>query len=170
MTMPDADYLREVFSYDPEEGILRWKKPTTRSVHIGDLAGNIFTTVDGNRYIKVKLNGKDYRAHRLIWCIVTGEWPSKQIDHRDLDGLNNRFKNLREASNTENGWNQKKKKTNKSGYKGVHLHKSNGKWIARIRVGGGRRLELGFFDSPEEAGAAYNKAALQYHGDFARAA
>lgn len=165
-TLANAKELCEFFSYDKEDGILRWKKITTTRVKSGFPAGSL--KKDG--YIHVQLNGAEYLAHRIIWCMIAGEWPSEEIDHEDLDGSNNKWANLRQASPTQNRWNQGIKKSNTSGYKGVYFQKFSGKWMARIRVGEKQRLYLGIFDSPEEAGAAYNKAALQYHGDFARAA
>jgi hypothetical protein len=89
------------------------------------------------------------------------------VDHRDLDGLNNTRANLRPATPTENVRNRRTPKNNSSGYKGVDFHKASNKWRARINVDS-KCIELGFFGSPEEAAAAYNQAATERHGEFAR--
>jgi hypothetical protein len=92
----------------------------------------------------------------------------KPVDHRDGDGLNNRRQNLRPATTLQNQWNRSVQKNNVSGFKGVSLQsRCTHKWRARIRVEG-RQLFLGEFFSPEEAAKAYDAAASQYFGEFAR--
>jgi hypothetical protein len=92
---------------------------------------------------------------------------SGPIDHRDCDSLNNSRSNLREATDTENARNQRRKSTNRSGFKGVNLHSQTGQWHARIATDGGR-ISLGLFNTAEEAAAAYARAARDLHGKFAR--
>ena len=91
------------------------------------------------------------------------------VDHIDCDPLNNRRSNLRLATNSQNQWNSKRYRNNTSGFKGVSFHKNNNKWAANIQHNGKQR-HLGNFDSPEEAHAAYCKAAEEFFGEFARAA
>lgn len=98
---------------------------------------------------------------------MTGEWPDKRMDHRDLDRSNNRWSNLRLASNTENGANRAKGKNNTSGHKGVSWCKNRQKWQAGIKINY-RRKALGRFDTKEEAAAAYAVAAQELFGEFAR--
>jgi hypothetical protein len=105
--------------------------------------------------------------HRFIMGMSFGD--RKKIDHRDGNGLNNQRHNLRPATHAQNMCNYKKPATNTSGYKGVTWHKQHAKWQAKIRVDG-KRLSLGTFGSPEEAYAAYCKAANDLHGEFARVA
>jgi len=85
------------------------------------------------------------------------------IDHIDRDKLNNRRKNLRPATLSQNQWNQKKYRNNTSGFKGVY--KNRNKWCAQIRVNG-KRIHIGYFVDLKEAALAYNEAAKKYHGEF----
>jgi hypothetical protein len=98
--------------------------------------------------------------HRLI----RGSRAGKQVDHRNLNTLDNRRGNLRDATH---GQNQQNKSTKtESGIKGV-CRRRNGRWGARIRSN--RYLHyLGTFDTPTEAGKAYDRAAKRLFGEFAR--
>jgi hypothetical protein len=91
------------------------------------------------------------------------------IDHINGDGLDNRWSNLRLATRAENIRNSRTKATNTSGFKGVSWHKRDRKWQAHIKING-RSKNLGLFEAPEDAHAAYVAAAQKYHGEFARAA
>lgn len=91
----------------------------------------------------------------------------KFVDHVDGNGLDCRRANLRPATYAQNTWNQKRRSSNTSGYKGVHFEKRYGKWEARIRTGD-RRLYLGRHATPEDAARAYDAAAIEHHGEFAR--
>lgn len=106
--------------------------------------------------------------HRKIMILEGYNIKGKQIDHKDGNGLNNLISNLRICSNTQNARNQNKHKNNTSGYKGVSLRKDRNKWVAKIRIDNNKRIFLGHFDNKEDAARAYNKAALKYHGEFAK--
>lgn len=108
--------------------------------------------------------------HRVIMAQMSGRLfllREEQVDHIDLNPLNNRRSNLRLASQQQNSANQRKPKSNTSGFKGVSWDKENRKWKAQITHGGANH-SLGRFDTPEEAHAAYCKAAEELHGEFAR--
>lgn len=112
------------------------------------------------------IDGRNYKAHRVAWLLMTGAWPTKEIDHRDHDGLNNRWVNLREATSSQNKMNQRKGTLSLSGIRGVFLDKRDGRWFARVTVNG-RHHHLGRFSSKEQAAIAYADAAPRLHGEFA---
>jgi hypothetical protein len=89
----------------------------------------------------------------------------QQVDHADGDGLNNRRSNLRVVTDVQNRMNSRTYKNNKSGFKGVHLHV--GRWVATIKVNN-KSTHLGRFDTAEEAARAYDQAALEHFGSYAR--
>lgn len=103
--------------------------------------------------------------HRLILA------PGKlvPIDHIDGDGLNNRRRNLRTATPSQNSMNRGKRTDNTSGYKGVHKCKRSGRFQAYITAKGARR-HLGWFSNAEDAYASYLRASADVHGDYGRAA
>lgn len=104
-------------------------------------------------------------AHRLAWKLVYGVDPDDQIDHRDLNKDNNAISNLRHATNSNNAQNSLGS-GNKHGLKGVR--RTSGRFYGRI-YHQGHRVNLGAFDTAQEAHAAYAKAAADLFGEFARA-
>ena len=114
-----------------------------------------------NGYAKTRENGKDLYLHNAIMRPSNGF----VVDHINGDKLDNRRKNLRICTHTENMWNQKKRKNNTSGHKGVT--KRNDLYEAEIRVHGVRHY-LGSFDTAKEASRAYQAASKRFHGEFAR--
>ena len=110
------------------------------------------------RYVKMMIQGREYYMHRLVWFYHNKTWPL-QIDHADGNGFNNRIENLREATPAQNRANSYYGKL-----RGVELH--GAKWRARIWVEG-NRIELGSYDTVEEAQAAFAEAADRFYGEFA---
>lgn len=102
--------------------------------------------------------------HRVILGLTD---PHIQSDHKNGDTLDNRRENLRPATHSENARNRCRPRTATSAYKGVYWKKDNRKWGARIAVSG-KDIHLGYFSDPAEASAAYQKAAEERHGAFAR--
>lgn len=154
--------LKEILHYNPDTGVFTWLVDKTR-VMAGDRAGKV--TRDG--YVDIGVDGKRYPAHRLAVFYMTGKMPSEYVDHINSDRSDNRWINLRLASNSQNQMNVPMWSNNTSGFKGVSWHKHEGRWRASIRVGG-KRKHLGYFDTAEQGRAAYNEAAKIYHGEFAR--
>lgn len=154
---------RSFLSYDESTGIFT----RIRSMH-GLLVGKPTGVLAPNGYLRIRLCGRWYPAHRLAWFYVTGEWPPEDIDHKDGHRANNRFANLRLASRSENLGNMRVK-AHSCAYKGVSFYKRTGRWRARIRKDG-KLIDLGYHGTPEQAHAAYVSAAAIHFGEFARAA
>lgn len=136
---------------------------------VRDMRWFAYKSGHGNTFY-ARSNGRDsagkpvaIHMHRLIM----GDPHGMQVDHIDGDGLNNRRTNLRTATNQQNSWNDGKRSTNKSGYKGVSWKSRNKKWVAQIGAGGVKR-HLGLFSSATEAARAYDAAAREEFGEFAR--
>lgn len=159
--------LKEYLDYNPDAGIFIWKIRKRafagKYVEVGQRAGSL----GHHGYWVIGIERKIYQAHRLAWLWMTGEWPSKDIDHRNLKKDDNRWENLRLASEKENCSNRRIRSDNRTGFKGVSLHES-GRYRASIQSRNGKRLHLGYFGTPEEAHAAYAEASIIHHGEFAR--
>ena len=168
-TLPSVELLNSLFRYDRNNGRLTWQ--TFLSGRMAKYAGNEAGTTTARGYITVgiKTNGKTayYLAHRIIWKMMTGADPIDQVDHRDGNRKNNRWSNLRSASNGANIRNSKLRCDNKSGVKGVHWDASRKKWRAVITVDQ-RYVKIGRFDHIEAAKAAIKAARIKLHGEYAR--
>jgi hypothetical protein len=156
-------YVRSILSYEPLSGELTWLKTLSNRAVAGSKAGA--SRKDGRKIIAI--DGRDYVAARLIWLIVTGEWPPADVDHRDLDKGNDRWDNLRLATRSQNFFNKLARRDNASGFKGVSYDSARDKYAADIQANG-KRVRLGRFDTAEEASRAYRAAAIREHGEFAR--
>lgn len=148
LKLPTYNRLKELIYYIPETGIFY-------SIKTNKQIGS--TKKSRVPYVLIGIDGKQYYAHRLAWVYMTGEEPKGIIDHKDNDGLNNKWKNLREATKSQNGINSKVRSTNKLGVKG----------ISKNRQGYLVRICLGTYDTLEEAIEVYNSAILQHFGEFA---
>lgn len=151
--------LKELLHYNPDTGIYINMVDRGRA-----RKGNISGTKNKG-YISIMLDGHMYQAHRLAWFYMTGKWPDKIIDHKDGNGLNNRFSNLRDASHSQNQFNRRKNKGTLAGFKGVSFNKKSQRWKASINFNK-KTYYLGYFETPEEASEAYNKKAKELHGEF----
>jgi hypothetical protein len=128
----------------------------------------------------------DYEKYRFIrWQAIKGRytWYARstigylhhhilnvqnlEVDHIDGNGLNNQKENLRLATRAENARNCKLQRNNTSGFHGVSYQKQINRWMAYIKVNGKRKY-IGVYETKEAAALAYNKAAKQYHGEFAK--
>jgi hypothetical protein len=162
--MLTVERLRDVLTYDPETGIFRWKVTNSNRAPAGSVAGNLS---HGCRQIFI--DGKMYKASRLAWLYVRGEWPSDFVDHVNMVKDDDRFCNLRNATNGQNQANRRVLRNNQLGVKGVRVQRRTGKYEAQITVKG-KQIFLGTYDVLEAAHAAYAEAARKYHGEFARPA
>lgn len=153
---PSIAFVRERFSYDPNTGDLTWAK--ARRDYLGRVAG--YQEDDG--YIRVTIGNDRYHAHRLIWAIVHDEYP-EEIDHRNGVRSDNRIKNLRACTRSENHQNRGDSSNNTTGFRGVTYDKANSRFLARIGHNY-KQYHLGSFIKPEDAAAAYKRAKKQLHG------
>jgi hypothetical protein len=152
-----AQRLRELLSYDPETGVFRWIKPPQ---------GRAFTSPVGSSddkgYLTIRVDYGRYKAHRLAWLHVHGEWPAGHIDHINRDKADNRISNLRVVNDSENQQNRFAPNTNTSGHKGVHMAKRPRKWKAQAWLNG-KHFHFGYFERMEDAITAYDKGVAALH-------
>ncbi|SRR6266576_1387084 len=152
--------LKKVLHYDPKTGVWTWLVKLNNRYPSGTRAGYI-----NKGYRVIGIDGIKYKSSRLAWLYMKGVWPKFEVDHEDTDKSNDRWKNLRDATSSQNRWNTKKQKNNKSGYKGVHGKSKH--WHAQIQVKG-NHINLGCRSTPEAAHALYIAASKKYFGEFAR--
>ena len=170
ISLPPLSIVSELLEYDLQTGLFLWKKSQSNHVKAGTVAGyaRSGSRAKNKKYIIIGIKGKQYKAHRIAWLMATGCDPGDAlVDHIDGNGTNNKFSNLRLATQLENGRNKQIYSNNSSGYKGVSYHKQMRKWRADIRVEQ-KLIYLGLFTTPELAHMAYCKAAAELHGEFAR--
>jgi hypothetical protein len=113
-------------------------------------------------YRQIKIDGKMYQEHRLVWWYVHGYFPLNSIDHINGIRSDNRISNLREATSAENCQNRGKYKSNSSGLVGVSFFKPTGKWKAQIQKDG-NKIHLGYHNTQEQAYEAYLKVKAELH-------
>lgn len=169
----------DILAYDPETGVFLWRDRPAKYIagkYPSDRVRSLLVTRDVGKEAG-SLNKKGYRtisvfrskylASHLAWLIMTGEWPSSQVDHWNLKKGDNRWDNLRLATSRENARNRRVRSDSTTGLKGVKPHE--GRFHARISTDK-KRISLGLFDCPVAAHLAYVVAADIHHGQFARTA
>jgi HNH endonuclease/AP2 domain len=134
-----------------------WKK-----IKKGQKAG----AKNSDGYILIRVNGKTYYAHRMAFIFTTGKFPENEVDHINGITSDNRISNLRECSHKQNIWNQKIRKNNTSGIKGVSWFKRYNKWRARFIVNG-KYMHIGYFNNKEDAEITIKKYMNIHQGEFA---
>jgi hypothetical protein len=152
-----VDELRGALRYDAESGLFFWARHISKKCRSGAPAG----AVTDQGYVRIRLRGKMFKAHRLAWLLTYGEWPYGPIDH--INGIrdDNRLVNLRLANREINAQNLRLgSRANKTGYLGVTAVGS--RFYATIQKGCAIK-HLGRFGTPEEAHAAYVKAKREWH-------
>jgi len=170
--------LRRKLRYAPNEGKLFWR-PTTPDMYTPGKKSathqcnawnaryankEAFTATDAHGYKVGTLSRKCLKAHRVVWAIVYGEWPSADIDHINKDRADNRISNLRAVTRAQNLANSHRARGTTSVYRGVRY--SFGKWEARISVDN-RQVSLGRFDEEAAAARVYDAKARALWGECA---
>ena len=164
--LPPLSKLHELFEYR-DDGVLIRKIRVSQNTRKGDIVGNL-NGRNGQGYLKFQIDGIDYFVHRIIYYMHHGHIDdTMQIDHIDGNKTNNRIENLRLVTHSQNGHNQKIRKDNTSGVKGVNWNKDVMKFRARI-MKNNKSIHLGVFDTLEAAEKAIIEAREKVHGDFAR--
>lgn len=174
-----VEFLRECFEYNPNTGDLIWRFDRPRHHFATDRgyngylkrnAGKVAGSIDkghGYRAIGFTINGRFtlFQAHRLVYALFYG-WPEEVIDHINGNQTDNRIENLRACSQEENMRNQGTKQSKSTPLKGAYWHNRIQKWQATICVAY-KQIHLGYFDTAEEAHAAYCAASAMHHGNYA---
>ena len=124
----------------------------------------------GYLFVRLSKNGiaQNHRIHKLVareWVPNPGQ--KRCVDHIDGSRTNNNWENLRYATSSENGMNAKHRTDGSSVYKGVNYQTQAKKWKAQIGINR-QRIYLGIFPSEREAAEAYNTAAIEHYGEYAK--
>jgi hypothetical protein len=155
------DQAHEYFDY--LDGKIFWKKlPRANHTRVGDEAGS----TESLGYRVVRVLGRVYRAHQIIFLMHHGRFPM-EVDHIDGNPGNNRIDNLREVTRSQNMANRKMSINNSSGVKGVYWHRITGKWQARFKKDG-KTIYVGLFDDIGDAADAIKSSRVAHHGEYAR--
>lgn len=175
MTSITSEQLNAALNYCHETGRLTWKKRTPEMFKDGKTqtaehkcklwnikySGSVAFNHKVGGYFRGCVFGSRLLAHRVIWCMLKGDWPVDELDHINGVKDDNRIQNLREVDRATNMQNAAIKKNNTSGYCGVSLHKTNKRWVAHISPNG-KRIYLGSFPTIESAIAAREDANIKY--------
>lgn len=155
-TAVSREEVQALLCYDPTTGLF-----THRVNGHKRAAGDVTGRLDSKGYVRVRLLGYEFKAHRLAWLLTYGAWPQAEIDHINGCPSDNRIVNLRDVSVAVNGWNRKNAmRNNKTGLLGVCA--VGGKFHAQIKAKGVQHF-LGVFATAEEAHAAYLAAKAELH-------
>jgi hypothetical protein len=165
--------LREFLRYEPETGKLFWlERQNSDKWWNSFCAGKeAFRSTDKHGYRSGHFLGRQYKAHRVVWALVHGEWPADEIDHINGNPGDNRISNLRVVTRAQNMKNIRRLAKNTSGVVGVSWDNINSNWRASIKVNG-RCINLGRYKSFEAACAARADAERlhDFHPNHGRAA
>lgn len=161
------DYLISRLDYDPETGVFIHKaKPHDSDCRAKQwnarFSGSVAGSFNNKGYINIEIDSKSYKAHRLAWFYVNGQFPDGDIDHINHVKSDNRLSNLRVVTNQQNCMNRSMTDLNTSGAVGVHWCKTNSKWVASIGLNG-KRLTLGKFKDKSKAISVRKKAEVEFN-------
>ena len=148
------EHLIKVLQYNPATGIFLWKT--------NSMSGQIAGSISGTGYRRIMIDKTEYAASHLAWLYFYKTHPHLWVDHINRKRDDNRIKNLRLATRSQNVQNTTARKDNLCGQKGVSWHKLAKKWVAQITVNK-KHHYLGLFESINDASNEYKKASLKLH-------
>lgn len=161
-----TDFLTQYLALDTfeyKDGELYWKVDAGNGrIKAGTKAGCVAKL----GYKQVTFRNTQFFVHRIIFLMHHGYLPPV-LDHADGNPSNNKIENLREATTSQNGLNEKRFKNNKSGVKGVSWNKKTQKWTATTSLNK-KYVYLGRYESLEEARIVLENFRNKHHGEFAR--
>jgi hypothetical protein len=150
--------LKELLHYDPDTGLF------TRVKQVGRFnSGEVVGYSNGRGWLRVKIDGKHYKLHRLAFLYMEGEFPPEEVDHKNRIRDDNRWCNLRHATRGKNNVNRLTKGNSDTGYRGV-IPSGRG-YKAKIQCGGDIRYSI-TYDNPIDAYRQYCEWAQELFGDF----
>lgn len=150
------DELKHILSYDEYTGIFKWNISPSKRVNVGDIAGSC----DEYGYCRIRYKYKNYKAHRLAWLYMYGEYP-KFVDHINRNRMDNSISNLRSVTISENNRNKSKNINCAHGVTGVYFSEHHQKWKPTIGVDG-KTINLGYYSSFDDAVAIRKNAEIIY--------
>lgn len=155
-----SEQLRALLHYNKKTGVFTWRVDVSDSIKKGTLAGCL--VAEG--YVRIRVAGRLYYAHRLAVCYVTGLIPSGHVDHINHNRSDNRWKNIRDVTRSINLQNRRGPAShNTSGFLGVSPSgRINFPWVAQLRIDK-KHIHIGRFKTPELAHAAYLYAKKVHH-------
>lgn len=149
---------KELFIYNRETGVIKWRKRTNNYQRKNLVAGS----TSGNGYAVIDIKGKKYGAHRIAMLLSYGFCDDElEVDHINHDRYDNRLVNLRFVTRSDNCRNQSRSSRNITGVTGVYYHKAARKYVAQIRIDR-VTIYLGLFATIEEATEVRKAAEIKY--------
>ena len=159
--MLTQERIRELLDYDPVTGHLIWRVTKSPKAPKGSIAGS----VNAKGHVNLQIDKRMYAAHQVVFALHYNHI-TREIDHINRNKQDNRVENLRACDSSKNKGNIGLLRSNQSGYRGVSLNKSTGKYHAQIKISG-KQVYLGRFDTAEDAARMYDGTAKLYFGEFA---
>lgn len=156
-----VERVKCLFIYDPDSGVFT-RRVQVSNQHVGDTVGCL-----GKRgYLVANIDGKIQYLHRVAWLYMTGSWPVKKLGHKNRIKTDNRWDNLRIASDYQNASNTSRKNKSNTDVRGVYFCTRTSMYVAEVRHRG-KRVLYKRYKTLEEAKCVVEQIRSKYHGEFA---